>query len=146
MLPQTWPKSSAEVHINIQIPSPVHDLLNHTPWEYDFLLNFFLSLYLFICFKILLEYSWFIMSIVSGIWQSDSVIHIFIHFQILYPHRLLQNIECTSLCCTLGSCWLSILYIVLCACQQQAPNLFSTPHHVSPLVTIRCFLIYESVS
>ena len=38
------------------------------------------------------------MSIVSGIWQSDSVIHIhiFIHFQILYPHRLLQNIEYTS--------------------------------------------------
>ena len=31
--------------------------------------------------------------LVSGIQQSDSVTHIFILFQILFPQRLLQNIE-----------------------------------------------------
>ena len=34
--------------------------------------------------------------------------HIFILFQILYPYKLLQNIEFSSLCCTVDPCWLSI--------------------------------------
>ena len=40
--------------------------------------------------------------LVSGVQQSDSVIHIDVSilFQILFPIRLLQNIEQSSLCCT----------------------------------------------
>ena len=49
----------------------------------------------------------------SGIQESDSVIHthISILFQILFPFRLLQNIEQSSLCYTGGPCSLSILYM-----------------------------------
>ena len=47
--------------------------------------------------------------LVSGIEQSDSVIHIHVSilFQILFPVRLLQNVEQSSLCYTVGPCWLS---------------------------------------
>ena len=40
--------------------------------------------------------------IVSGVQQSDSVIHIHVSilFQILFLFRLLHNIEQSSLCCT----------------------------------------------
>ena len=71
--------------------------------------------------------------------QSDSVIctHIYvcvyIHvymcicisilFQILFPYRLLRNIECGFLSCIAGPFWCSILYIVVCICQSQTPNL-----------------------
>ena len=56
--------------------------------------------------------------LVSGVQQSDSVIHIHVSilFQILFPFRLLQNIEQSSLCCTVGPCWLSILNIAVCTC------------------------------
>ena len=48
---------------------------------------------------------------VSGVQQSDSVIHIHVSilFQILFPLRLLQNIEQSSLCYTVGPCCLSTL-------------------------------------
>ena len=45
-----------------------------------------------------------------------SVLYVYILLQILFPYRLLQNIECRSLCYTVGLCWLSILYIVVCIC------------------------------
>ena len=59
--------------------------------------------------------------LVSGVQQSDSHIYIYSHmciyfFQIIFPYRLLQNIEYGSLCYTVGPCWLSILYIVVCIC------------------------------
>ena len=47
----------------------------------------------------------------SGVQQSDSLMHISILFQILFPFRLLQNIKQRSLCYTVGPCWLTILYI-----------------------------------
>ena len=49
--------------------------------------------------------------LVSGVQQSDSVIHLHVPilFQILFPFRLLQNIEQSSLCYTVGPCLLSIL-------------------------------------
>ena len=53
-------------------------------------------------------------------------IYVYILFQIVFPFRLLQNIEQNSLCCTVGPCWLSILNYPL-------PNL-------SPLVTISEFV------
>ena len=34
--------------------------------------------------------------LVSGVQQSDSVIHIYL-FQVIFPYRLLQNIEYSSL-------------------------------------------------
>ena len=63
--------------------------------------------------------------LVSGVQQSDSVIHklLSLLFQILFSFRLLQNIEQSSLCYTVGPCWLSILNIVVCTCHSQIPNL-----------------------
>ena len=55
------------------------------------------------------------MLLVSGVQQSDTVIHIHVSilFQILFPFRLLQSIEQSSLCYTVGPCWFSILNIAL---------------------------------
>ena len=54
--------------------------------------------------------------LVAGVQQSDSVIYIHgsILIQFLFPFRLLQNIELSSLCYTVGPCWLSILNITVC--------------------------------
>ena len=54
--------------------------------------------------------------LVSGVQQSDSVIHIHISilFQILFLFRLLHNTEQSFLCYTVGPCWLSILNIAVC--------------------------------
>ena len=54
---------------------------------------------------------WLIYSVllVSGIQHSNSVIHLCILFQILFPYRLLQNTEYSSLCYTVGPFWLYIL-------------------------------------
>ena len=41
-------------------------------------------------------------------------VNISIFFQILFLYRLLQNIEYSSLCYTVGPYWLAILYIVVC--------------------------------
>ena len=40
-------------------------------------------------------------------------------FQILFPYRLLQNIEYSPLCYTVGPCFLSILYTVVCICNPK---------------------------
>ena len=62
---------------------------------------------------------------VSGIQQSESIvhIHIFILFQVLFSYSLSQNIEQSPLCYTVGPCWLFILFIVVCVCSSQAPVL-----------------------
>ena len=62
--------------------------------------------------------------LVSGVQQSDSVthMHVSILFQILFPIRLLQNIEQSSLCYTVGPRWLSVVHITVCTCQFQTPN------------------------
>ena len=54
--------------------------------------------------------------LVSGVQQSDSVMHILVSilFQILFPFGLLHNIEQGTLCYTVGPCWLSILNIAEC--------------------------------
>ena len=63
--------------------------------------------------------------LVSGVQQSDPVIHVHVSilFQILFPLRLLQNFEQSPLCYTVGPYWLSIFNIVVCTCQSQTPNL-----------------------
>ena len=48
-------------------------------------------------------------------------------FQILFPFMLLQNIEQSSLCCTIGHCWLSVLNIAVCTCPPQTPSLSLHP-------------------
>ena len=52
---------------------------------------------------------------------SNSVIHthVSIVFQNLFPFRVLQSIEQSSLCYTVGPCWLSILNTAVCANQSQ---------------------------
>ena len=54
--------------------------------------------------------------IVSGGQQSDPAkyIHVSILHQTPFPSRLLHNIDQSSLCYTVGPCWLSILNIVVC--------------------------------
>ena len=76
--------------------------------------------------------------IVSGVQQSDSVIHIHVSilFQILFPFRLLHNTEQSSLCYTVGPCWLSNLNIAVCTCQSHA---FPESHTVP-------FLLYRLLS
>ena len=62
--------------------------------------------------------------LVSGVQHSDSVlyiyiciyVYIYILFQTLFPYKLLQNIEYSSLRYTVGPCCVSVLYIVVCIC------------------------------
>ena len=63
------------------------------------------------------------------------IIHVSILFQILFLFSLLQNIEFSSLCYTVGPCGLSILNIAVWTCQSQTPNL----PFPFPLVTISVF-------
>ena len=87
-------------------------------------LIFFSSFFFFFLTEVQLGYN---VILVSDAQQSDSVlyihIYVYIHtceyislFQILFPYRLLENIEHSSLCYTVGLCYLSILYIVVCIC------------------------------
>ena len=88
---------------------------------------------IFFCFYFILEYQYFILInnvvLVSGVQPSDSVLHIPVSslFQILFPFTLLQNIEQSSLCYTVGPCWLCVLNIAVCTCQSQTPNLSFPP-------------------
>lgn len=43
--------------------------------------------------------------LVSGVHQSDSVIHVSVLFQSLLPFRLLYNIDQSSLCYVTGPFW-----------------------------------------
>ena len=66
--------------------------------------------------------------------------YISILFQIISQFRLLQSFEQSSLCCTVGPCRLSILYITVCACQSLTPHLYiSSALPLYPLVTVRLF-------
>ena len=78
---------------------------------------------------------------------SNKVIQIYICMYSLFSrslthigyYRILSRVP---LCYIAGPCWLSILYMVVCICQSQTPNL--SPPHVFPLVTVSLFL--KSVS
>ena len=70
-------------------------------------------------------------------------------FQILCPFRLLQNVEYSSLCYTVGPCWLSILNIVVCICLAQTPTNLSHPTfplYKPCLFPSLCFLVCGTVS
>ena len=47
-------------------------------------------------------------------WLSYRCIYILFH--ILFHYGLSQDIEYSSLCCTIGPCCLSILYVIVCIC------------------------------
>ena len=51
--------------------------------------------------------------LISTVQQSDSVIYIIFHF---FHDDLSQDIECSSLCYTVGPCCLSVLYIIALIC------------------------------
>ena len=70
--------------------------------------HFFTKIFFFI--EVYLIYN---VVLVSGVQQSDSVIHTYLSllFQILFPYRLLQDIEHNSLCYTVGPC---LFYIQQC--------------------------------
>ena len=64
-----------------------------------------------------LEYSWLTMLCKFQVYNKGIQLCVYIYvfiLQILFPYRLLQNIEYISLCYTVG--FLSILYIVVCIC------------------------------
>ena len=70
----------------------------------------------------------------SGVPQSDSVTHIFNLFQILFPYRLLYNIEYRRFC--------SVIYFLYWLCVYVHLKLLKyPPQQSSPLVTINLFQI-----
>ena len=58
--------------------------------------------------------------IVSGEQRRDSATHVYIR-PFSPPVQAAHNTEQSSLCCTLGPCWLSILSIAVCTCPCQTP-------------------------
>ena len=48
-------------------------------------------------------------------------IHVSILFQVLFPFRMLQDIEQSSLWYTVGPCGLFILNVAVYTCQSQTP-------------------------
>ena len=54
--------------------------------------------------------------LLSAVQQSDSVIHIYILFYILFHYGLSQDVEYSSLCSKVGPCCFSIFYIIVCVC------------------------------
>ena len=69
---------------------------------------------------------------------------LFFFFYNLCCYRLLQDIEHSSLCSTVGPCWLFNLYIVVCIFQSQTPNL-SLPSLCFNGYKF-AFYVYESIS
>ena len=59
------------------------------------------------------------LSAIRVVSSAFSYTYMYIYFyQILFPFKLLQNIEQSSLIYTVGPCWLSILNIVVCVSQS----------------------------
>ena len=60
---------------------------------------------------------------------QEAHIYVYIHkfSNILFHYKFLQDTECSFLCRTVGSCWLSILYIIVCIFQSQTPDLSLCP-------------------
>ena len=75
----------------------------------------------FFCIEIYLIYN---VVLVSGRQQSDSVIKI--HIFILFSHiGYLRTLS--PLCYTIGSCWLSILYIIVCVYVNPKLLIYPSP-------------------
>ena len=72
----------------------------------------------------------------SGVQQSDSVTHVSILFQILFPFNLLQSIQQSSLSYTVGPRWLSILNVAVCTCQSQTFNISLIIRHFKSVLEV----------
>ena len=61
--------------------------------------------------------------IILGVQQSDSVYTYpcTYSFQIIFPFRLLRNIQQSSPCCPAGPCWFSMVNTAVCPCLSQTP-------------------------
>ena len=83
--------------------------------------------------------------LVSAVQQS-TIIHIHLSplFQISFSFRSPQSTEQSSLCYTVGSHKLSLLYIVVYICQSQSPN--SSHPLLPPLLCISLFSTSVSIS
>ena len=70
--------------------------------------------------------------LVSVVQQSDSVIHIHVSilFKILYPIRLLQNVEQSSLCYIVGP--LSVIHFKYRSVYLSLPNSLTIPPPTLP--------------
>ena len=113
----------------VEMPSPNHWTTNLNSWVWQKLtqhckarilqlkINFknwnqyYLIIFIFKIFYFLLTYSWF--TILCYFQMYSTVIqlykNIYSFFQILFPYRLSQNIEYSSLCCAVGPWCLSYL-------------------------------------
>ena len=69
--------------------------------------------------------------LVSGVQESDSALYICMYVYNIYispfifrffSHIGYYRIMSTIPCATVSPCWLSILYIVVCICYSQTPN------------------------
>ena len=49
-------------------------------------------------------------------WFNYIYMYVYIFFQILFHYKLLQDIQYSSLCYTVGPCCLPVFYIVVCTC------------------------------
>lgn len=67
-------------------------------------------LILFIFIEVWLNYNVMLVSVIQF------YIYKIILFQIIFLYSLSENIEYSYLCYTVGPCWLSILYLVVCIC------------------------------
>ena len=77
----------------------------------------------------LLDCSWF--TVLCWFPRYSRVIQLYMYmclfFFRFFPYRSSQNIKQNFLCYTVGPCWLSILYIVVCICQFHTSNLSFLP-------------------
>ena len=67
-------------------------------------------------------------------------------FHILFHYGLSLDIGYSPLCYTVGPCCLCILYVMVCICQPQTPNL-SFPHTPREAAIFQCvqswYIIYS---
>ena len=83
--------------------------------------------------------------LISAVQQSDSVIHIYILFHILFHYGLSQDIEYSSLCYTVGTLFIHSIYNSLHLLNPNSQSILPSP--LLPLGNHKSILyVCESVS
>ena len=92
----------------------------------------------------LLEYNCFTMMCQLLLYSKVNQVYVYLYplFFGFFPFRLLQSIEQNSLCYTVGSHQLSVLYIVVYICYPILPIHSTHPHTPS----IHAYILYTYVS
>ena len=72
-------------------------------------------------------------ALVSGV---QSVISVSVCFQTLFPFRILQTIEQSSLCYRVDPGWFSILYIAVCICSDTVSSISTATVQTSCLFQV----------